>query len=245
MIVWCMAAAGGTLFEPVVTDLGGGARVNWSDARLEIEATSSRTGSEGTRAVEELARRAVDLRFTSAALDLPIAPDRTLRDLRKEPLWASLEPRIGRWTETENRYAASGEVAVVGALSLVELMKPVTMATASAHQGQPTARTGATLDARGHVVAPCFAPRIVDPAGVTVYDGRLWLDAAVEHPPAVWVSDAASPAAGRSGANPMLAEIARAEGCVITLDSGPAAELRELVEKGRMGEGTLVIVVDR
>lgn len=233
------------LFEPVTTDLGGGAVVNWTDVRLEITASAERSGSEGTRALEELARRAVDLRVTDAARTVPVSPHRTLGDLERQPeLWPSLQPRIGRWVETENRYGSSGRVEVVGALSLVELLKPVTMSVATANQAKPTARSGVTLDARGKTVEPCFAPEILGPGGEVVYAGRMWLDAAVEHAPAVWVTDAAAPEAGRSGANPMLALVADAHGCQLTLDARATEELRGLVASGRLGEGTLVVVVD-
>lgn len=245
MILWStLAFAQHALFEPVQTDLGGGARVDWTSSRLEVTATSRRSGSEGTRAVEELARRAVDLRVTSAALDLPISPGRELRELRKTPLWPSLEPRIGRWIETGNRYYASGRVGVVGALSLVELMKPVTMASAAAHQSEPTGESGVLLDARGVPgVAPCFAPEISGPTGA-VYSGRMWLDAAVERPPAVWVSDAADPvAAERVGPKPVVAHVRKAEGCAMVVDAEAADAIRRLEQAGRLGEGTLVVVV--
>lgn len=247
MMLWTLTAAFAqhTLFEPVRTDLGGGAVIDWTTSRLEVTASAQRSGSEGTRAVEELARRAVDLQVTTAALDLPIAPERTLRDLRGTPLWPSLEPRVGRWIETTNRYHASGRVEVVGALSLVELMKPVTMATAAAQQGRPTEQTGLLLDARDvDGVSPCFAPVVAGPEG-PLFSGRMWLDAAVERPPAVWVTDAADPAATRVGERPVLAHVQRAEGCVLTIDAESVRAVRTLEAAGRLGEGTLVVVVDR
>lgn len=232
------------LFEPVVTDLGGGAVVNWTHARLEVSAASSRSGSEGTEAVEELARRAVDFRITSAALEVPIAPGQHLGDLRSQrEIWPGLEPRIGRWVETVNRYYASGRVGVVGALSLVELMKPVTMATAAAAQSSPTEHTGAVLDARGRAVTPCFAPSVRGPGG-EIYAGRMWLDAAVERAPVAWVTDAADPVAARAGTNPVLAHVVAAEGCALTVEADAARLLSVLEGAGKLGEGTLVVVVD-
>ncbi len=243
MVLVAMAHAQHALFEPVRTDLGGGARIDWTASRLEVEASARRTGSEGTRALEELARRQVDLRIGVAALAIPIGPGRTLGALQGNPLWPSIRPRIGRWIETTNRYYSSGRVAVMGALSLVELLKPITMASATARQSEPAPHSGAVLDARGLAVEPCFAPMIRDEQGV-IYDGRMWLDAAVQRPPATWVSDAADPVAARSGTSPLLAVATGAAGCVLTVDAAHGAPLRKLAEAGVLHEGTLVIVVD-
>ncbi|MCB9676818.1 MAG: hypothetical protein H6737_17005 [Alphaproteobacteria bacterium] len=244
MIALLAVAWGGT-FEPVVTELGGGARIDWTELVLLVEQGRARSGSEGTKAVEELARRDVDRAMGPAAAQIRISPDDTLAGLQDSPeLWPSIEPRIGRWVETENRYHSSGKVTVIGALSLVELLKPVSMATATSRTGPATDLTGVVLDARGMEVAPCFAPEVRGPGGETVYDGRMWLESAVEHAPAVWVTDAADPAADRAGSNPVVSRVKSVDGCVLTVPERAATGLAELAESRLAGEGRLVVVVD-
>jgi hypothetical protein len=232
-------------FEPVVTDLGGGARIDWTSMQVLVEATRTRSGSEGTRAVEELARREVDAGIGPAADQIRLAPGDRFEDLKDSPeLWPALQPRVGRWIETENRYHSSGRVTVIGALDLVELLKPVAMATATSRTGPRGDYTGLVLDARGvEGVEPCVAPELV--AGVEIlYDGRLWLEAAVERAPSVWVSDAADPAADRAGDAPLLVRVETASGCRLTVPAGQVDAVRTLAETAVLGDGTLVIVVE-
>lgn len=231
------------VFPPVRTPAGDGAVVDWTHGTVVVTASSRRAGSEGTEAVEELARRAVDDRVRPAALQVPLEPGRALGDLAAVPeLWSAIEPRLGRWVETENRYFTSGTVEVVGTLSLVEALKPWTMASAGVAAGDRTAHTGALLDARGTRASPCYAPVIVGPNG-PLHDGRLALDAASTRSPAVWVQDGADPATDRAGANALTGRVASAEGCRIVLDGPLADAFAELAAGPALSEGALVIVV--
>ena len=243
-MIW-IALASAASFEPVITELSTNAHIDWSSMSLVVEASSVRRGSEGTKAVEELARRLVDQRILPAAEQIPVAPADKLVDLRSSPeLWPALEPRIGRWVETENRYYSSGKVTVVGSLRLSELLKPMVMATATSRSGPRSEYTGIVLDARGvEGIAPCFAPEIRGPSA-TLIDGRMWLDAAIERSPAALVSDAAHPAADRAGSNPLAAAIVAGKGCVLTVEAATEAKLSPLLETQLGGEGRLVIVVD-
>ncbi|MEZ4319756.1 MAG: hypothetical protein R3F61_19735 [Myxococcota bacterium] len=232
-------------FEPVVTDLGGGARIDWTELRLEVQASHARSGSEGTKAVEELARRTVEDGMGPAADRIPIAPGDLFVTLRDSPeLWPAVAPRIGRWMAIENRYHSSGRVTITGALPLVELLKPVSLAMASSRTGPEAEVSGIVLDARGLKVEPCFAPEVRGPGGEVLYDGRMWVETAVEVAPAVWVSDAAHPAADRAGSSAFVSRVASAEGCVLTVPVEAARTLGVIGETRLIGEGRVVIVVD-
>ncbi len=244
--VWTGPIAEAGTFSPVVTDLGGGARIDWTTMQVLVEASRSRSGSEGTRAIEELARREVDSRIGPAADQVALAPGDRFADLKDSPeLWPALQPRVGRWVETENRYHSSGKVTVIGALDLVELLKPVTMATATSRSGPDGDHTGLVVDARGvEGVHPCFAPELVASNGEVLYEGRLWLESAVERTPSIWVSDAADPASDRAGDSPLLVRADKAEGCRVTVPAARVDAVRTLAETRVLGDGTLVIVVD-
>ena len=161
MMLWSLCFAN-PLFPSITTELEDGVVIDWTRSELQITVSAERAGSEGTRGLEELARRSVDLQMTGAALKVPVAPAVTLDSLRRSSeVWTSLEPRVGRWRETENRYYASGRVEVVGALSLVDLLKPYVMQRATPHQGGETQESGVLVDARGLEATPCFAPKLM------------------------------------------------------------------------------------
>lgn len=243
-MIWLATASAG--FQPVTTPLSANTRINWTDLRLEVDIKADPGQAQGTRATEELARRQVEAEMGDGILQIPIDQGRTMVDLREVPeLWSQLEPRMRRWAEIENRYYTSGHVAVVGAIRLVDLLKPLTMATA---QERPRTvskgNTGLVLDARGlDEVKPCFTPTIRGPRG-ELYDGSVWLHVASERAGAVWVSDAAAPAAERVGEEPLLVHATKANGCTFEVDAKSAREIEALVDKGVLGEGTLAIVVD-
>lgn len=241
-MIFSVAMAG---FTPVTTQLDDHSVVNWTEMRVEASVVVVPPGATGVRATEEIARRDVEGRLRKVFLQVGLDPDRTIQDLRSVPeLWSQIEPRTLRWLEVENQYHTSGRVGVVGALPLVHLLKPLTMATATERPApQKTSHTGAVIDARGLEVTPCFAPGVHGPRS-EIYDGRVWLHAAAEKAPVVWVNDAAHPAAGRAGDNPLLLHAAQAEGCKLTLDAASAGPFQGLERAGVLGEGTLVVVVD-
>lgn len=241
-MIFSVAMAG---FTPVTTELDEHARVNWTEMRVEVAVVVVPHGAAGVRATEEIARREVDGRMREGFLGVGLDPDRTVEDLRQVPeLWSQIEPRARRWDEVENQYYKSGRVGVVGALSLVSLLKPLTMATATERTPpQKTSHTGVIVDARGLEVKPCFAPSIRGRKG-ELYDGRVWLHAAPERAPVVWVNDAAHPAAARAGTNPLMLHASAAEGCALTIDEAGDGPLQGLERAGLLGEGTLVVVVD-
>jgi len=248
MIAWLTCALAQTPegdFPPARTDLGDGVWVDWTTGHVRASGTARRLGSEGTQAIEELARRKVDDKVRASVLAVAVAPGRALGDLAASPeLWPGVETRLGRWVETENRYYSSGRVEVIGALSLVEVLKALTMASARPRVGEPGEYTGALLDARGTGARPCFAPVVVDADERVLYEGRLWLEAAVSELPVVWVGDAADPAAQRAGDKPLAGAVSRAEGCRLGLDGALAEQFEALARSATLGSARLVVVVD-
>lgn len=243
-MIWTTVALAG--FEPVTTSVGRSAVVNWTDVRLEVTAMEVPGSAQGIRATEEIARRRVDGEIDDALLQVQVDPGRTIEDLRSNAeLWHQIEPRFRRWVEAENRYYTSGRVAVVGAVDLVGLLKPLTMSTAT-ERSRPSSTevSGLVIDARGLPdVTPCFAPVIKGPNG-EIHDGQVWLHAAAEKAAAVWVKDAAHPAAARAGTAPLLVRAAAATGCELSVDAGSAEKIVRLEDTGVLGEGTIVVVVD-
>lgn len=242
-MIFGVAMASG--FSPVTTRLDDHSLVNWTEMQIEVSVVAVPPGAAGVRATEEIARRDVEGRMREVFLGVGLDPARSVEDLRSVPeLWSQIEPRVLRWLEVENQYYSSGRVGVVGALPLVQLLKPLTMATATERPPpQKASHTGAVIDARGLEVKPCFAPEIHGPRG-EIYDGRVWLHAAAEQAPVVWVNDAAHPAAARAGTTPLLLHATAADGCKLTVDDASAGPLQGLDRAGLLGQGTLVVVVD-
>ena len=230
-------------------DLASGVVVNWTGLTLEAEGSARGHGTEDTEAIEQLARREVDLAIRQGAERLKLSEDVLLASLMEDsPLGNALVSRLPRWEVAEGRYYTSGKVELRATLSLQDLLKPWTLSQArhlppddGARSGGPT---GLVVDARGVEVEPRWSPRILAEDGAEVLVIRMWEDDAVNEPPLVWVSDPADPAAARAGAGPLFVRAVGADGTAVVLGAEDAAALRDFATARPLGEGRVVLVVD-
>lgn len=229
--------------------LAAGAVINWTTLVLEVEATGRGGATESNRAVEELARRDADAGVRQGVPRIQVSFDRTVGDLQRVPEFSgALKARSARWWAAETRYHTSGRVEVDARLSLHELLKPYTLATAKPYEAgdEPQPRfTGVVVDARGTQAEPAWSPGILSATGEVLYEGVVWEEVAVEVAPVIYVSDPAHPAAARAGDDPIFLRADGAEGARVVLTPEDSQRFRTTLGHARLlGEGKLVIVVD-
>jgi hypothetical protein len=202
------------------------------------------------RAVEELARRDADAGIRQGVARILVTTARAVSELQEVPEFgAALQARTSRWRASETRYFASGKVEVDAGLSLIDLLKPYTLATAVTEpvsDGRQPRFTGLVIDARGTDAICVWAPRLISAQGEVLYEGVLWEDAAVDQAPVIYVSDPAHPAATRAGDEPIFLRAVTAEGADLVLSPEDTQRFRtsSLVGASVLGQGSVVVVVD-
>ena len=232
----------------VVREVAAGVEVNWTDLTLNASGIGGTGGTEGRKAIEQLARREVEVSMRQGSSRIQVTTHQTLRDLELLPELAdALGSRVSRWVVTEARYYASGKVELDGQLSLQDLLKPYTLKTSvpmPARDIQPDF-TGLVVDARGRGVVPAWAPRILGQDGEVLHAGGVWDEQAVTVSPVVYVSDPAHSRARRAGDKPFIVVAESASGPDLVLSADDAGRFKEaMVGAAVLGEGTVVIVVD-
>lgn len=224
--------------------------VNWTTLSLEVSATGVGGATESIKAVEELAQRDADAGIRQGVARVRVGVDRMVAQLQEVPEFGpALEARISRWEAVETRYHSSGKVEVDAELSLIDLLKPYTLARAKqpgAGDGPQARYTGLVVDARGTDALPAWSPRLLASNGEVLWDGTVWEDVAIASAPAVFVSDPAHPASARAGEDPLFLRVDGANGPELTLTPEDSQRFRtSLGGTARiLGEGTVVVVVD-
>nr|MBA2321240.1 hypothetical protein [Deltaproteobacteria bacterium] len=96
---------------PVRRPIASGVVVNWTALGIEAEGSARGRGTEGTEAIEQLARREVDLAVRQGADRLRLSEESVFADLENDDaLAAALAARLPRWEVVESRYYTSGKV---------------------------------------------------------------------------------------------------------------------------------------
>lgn len=232
----------------VVVEVGSGLAVNWTRMVLVATSTARAHGAEDVRAVEELARREVQIGMEQGAARVALATGLKLSGVFDDPrLGEALRSRLSRWEVVEAIYGASGQVGLTAELSLQDLFKPWTLH--HVRHEPPSERepryTGLVVDARGVDVELAWAPRLRAHDGALLYDGTLWEEEAVTEIPVVYIADPSHPSAVRCGAVPMTVRAERAEASDLFLSSQDSVRFRTALLGARiLGEGTIVVVVD-
>jgi len=235
----------------LVEELPGGS-MDWTEHLLVVEVSASpNTGAwRDVKATEQDARAVLAPRLDQLARGLRFSGDERAGDLMGggDTVSEMLAERLARWRVTEARYYSSGRVHLRAEFEIQPWLSPAVNARA---QGaidplRPPARSGLVVDARGLEVQPCFAPRLVSPAGEVLY-GPSSLDPEIAslEVPAVWVTDpAAAAAAERAGETPWFVVAEAIQGAAdLVLGASDQATLAsagpELLASAR-----LVVVVD-
>jgi hypothetical protein len=229
-----------------------GVWVDWTHLAIEADGEAKGHGTEDTEAVEQLARREVDIAIRQAADRVRLTQDLTVEGIEGDDrVWDAVASRLPRWEVDQGTYYTSGKVELKASLSLQELLKPWTLSVARPAPAQPEsppAWTGIVLDARGTGVEPCWAPALATAEGKEILSIRMWDEDAVNTAPLVWVSDPAHPAAARAGVHPVFVRVASASGTTLVLGGDDLSRLEAIlgdVATSRfLGEGKVVVVVD-
>lgn len=236
--------------EDLRVALSSGAMANWTRLVVEVEKRSAGSGvSGGQAATEELARRQIGPAILDGLPQVHVRTDETLGTLLDDPeVGPVIHNRVKKWSVVEARYHASGPVVLVGELDLGDVLRPWLMDRVATPPDTPTvtAYTGLVLDARGTSAEPAVVPRILADDGSDLWNGRLWPDAAVSSMPAIWVADPGHPAVVRAGDSPLVVRVRRSRDADLELDeAGTGAVRRHLLGTPILGEGRVVILVDR
>jgi hypothetical protein len=250
MILWlgmCLALGGEVNDSDVVREVAAGVTVNWTDLTLHASGVGRTGGTEGRKAIEQLARREVEASMRQGSGRIPVTVDRSLDDLRSvKELADSLQARVSRWVVTEARYFASGNVELDAELSLQDLLKPYTLKSAEPvpeRLSQPDF-SGLLIDARGTRARPAWAPRVLDPSGEVLFGGGVWSEHAVSAIPVVYVSDPAHAAARRVGDRPFVVVADGARGPDLVLSEADAKRFRSTMTDAEvLGMGSVVVVL--
>ncbi len=248
MLLIAVAVAGEGERGDVIREIATGVEVNWTDLTLNATGVGRTGGTEGRKAIEQLARREVEASMRQAAGRVRVTSTQTLNDLESVPkLSDALNARVSHWVVTEARYYASGKVELDAQLPLQGLLKPYTLHASKAapqRENQPS-YSGVLLDARGSGAEPAWAPRILGPNAEVLCDGGVWEEHAVTASPAIYVTDPAHPAARRAGDEPFIISASSASGPDLILGADDAQRFRTSMVNARvLGEGTMVVVVD-
>jgi len=233
----------------VLREVAAGVEVNWTELTLNASGVGRTGGTEGRKAIEQLARREVEASMRQGSARIRVTSGHSLSDLTAVPELAdALSSRVSRWVVTEARYYASGKVEIDAQLSLQDLLKPYTLKNSRPVpelDAQPDF-TGLVVDARGHATQPAWAPRILGPNGNVLFAGGVWDDHAVTTSPAVYVTDPAHSGARRAGDKPFVVSAASTKGPDLVLSAADAERFGTSMSNARvLGEGTVVVVVDR
>ena len=245
--VWLASVAALASPQGVRVEVSDDVVVDWTRLVVTVDTVRRQRETEGTEAVEELARRAVDAGIRLGAERIRVNHALTVEEVLEGPLADPILGRMGGWRVTETQYFSSGKVSVHAELPLQDLLKPWTVAQSIEAPVGPAESewTGLMVDARGFDVAPAWAPRLLDVVGTVLYGGALWEDAAVNRSPIVYVDDPAHPAATAAGDRPLFLRARSAEGCDLTLAPEDVARFSSEAKDTRLpGNGGLVIVID-
>lgn len=252
LLLWMGLAGAQQLDEAVirgvVVEVGSGLEVDWTEQVLRARASTRAHGTEDTKALEELARRELQVGMEQGAGRILLAQGETLgAALEGGSLGRALKSRVARWEVVEATYYASGRVGLVAELALQDLLKPWTLA--HAQPVEPAERapnyTGLVVDARGSGATPAWSPRVLaDDGEELLYDGTLWEEVAVTHTPVLYVGDPAHPAATRAGERPMFVRAEQARGPDLILTREDTVRFRTSMARAEvLGRGTVVVVL--
>ena len=235
--------------QDVLQVLSSGVTINWTTGMLEVVANGTGGATLSKRAVEELARRDADAGIRQGVERIQVSHDRTVADLQQVPEFSSaLQSRIARWWAAETRYHSSGRVEIDARLSMHDLLKPYTLATAKAHEptdGPQPRFSGIVIDARGTQLDPAWTPAVLSATGELLFEGTVWEESAVDIVPVVYVTDPAHPASARAGDEPIFLRADAADGSQMSLTPEDSQRFRTTLTGAKLvGEGKLVVVVD-
>jgi len=222
-------------FAPVVQELGG-ARINWTELRLEATTLSEMTvGAWKDRRVQEQdALERVGPLIEELARRLAVTRGDALYAVLRadDPLAARLEDGMRTWEVTETRYLGKGGVEMTASLQIGRWLQPLLEQVTGpvAEQLPADGATGLVIDARGLRFDPALVPelRTADPEPkVLVGLDMFGKDDGQHATPVVYVSDPADPRAiKRAGPKPIFLRATAAGPGVLTIGAalpcGPA-----------------------
>jgi len=229
--------------------LSSGASVNWTRGVVTAKHAHRGGGVAGRQqAVEQLARNQLGPFIQDGLPEIRATSETTIGDLLGDPdLGGVLSKRVKHWSVSTTTYYSSGKLEIEGQLDLCYFLGPWIMAEERPTPLDPpdSEWTGLVVDARGTGANPAFSAKILSDDGRELWDGRLWMGAAVQRSPVVWVNDAAHPAVHRAGSHPLLARAASAKGADLVLDATSAAEVSaNLLGTRALGQGHVVVLID-
>ncbi|MBL8617492.1 MAG: hypothetical protein JNM72_17925 [Deltaproteobacteria bacterium] len=238
-------------FAPVVQELGG-ARINWTELRLEATTHSEMTvGAWKDRRVQEQdALERVGPLIEELARRLAVTRGDALYAVLRadDPLAARLEDGMRNWEVTETRYLGQGGVEMTASLPISRWLQPLLeQVTGPVSEQLPAdGTTGLVIDARGLPFDPALVPELRTPEPepkVLVSLNMFGKDDGQHATPVVYVSDPADPrAVKRAGAKPVFARATGAAPGVLTVTAElptSAADLALLIAARRV-----VVVAD-
>ncbi len=253
-LLWVAVALAAPVGEPesVVQPLSAGARIDWTNQRLEAEAKGRIAGVDATqRIVEQDLRVELGPILLEGAREVLVQHELTVGDViaQADDLGRQMGSAVGWWEVFEAHYTSSGRVSLVGGIPLTDLARPWALSVAVQRPAdewiQEFELTGLLVDARGTGAIPAYAPRVLTADGGELFDGVLWQDVATSVVPALYVTDPADPAALRIGAKPLVVRATGAIGPDVVLSAADAERFRAQRLGSLLRRGALVIVVDR
>ena len=232
----------------VLEETGHSIVINWTTMTILVTEEARGFGTESsTRAVEQLARQQVGPGVMHGAGRVRVDKDTLLSDLfDRSSLADPVQSRIARWHVSESRYFASGKVALVGELSLLDALKPLVLGRAVPRpQGREQPRyTGLVVDAREAGLLPCYLPVIRSHSGEVLFSSVLWEDSVLDRTPVIYVADPADRASARAGESPLFVRGHRSDGTEVVLDKTESLRFKTAIQGADvLGEGRVVIVV--
>lgn len=225
--------------------------IDWTNLTIETVAEGRPQGvGIGHEVVEQQARFLAGPRIGEAITSLQVSADLEWRHVLLDPdVGPQLASRTDDWRVDEVDYYAAGRVKMLARLSLVELLRPWSLAHAipnPAPADGPPPVDGVIIDARGTTAKPAYAPKLLEPGGETLWDGTLTREHALVDAPAIWVTDPAAPeVTARVGAAPLVVKLQAADSShlVVPADRRAAVEAAAL-PNGPLRAGRCVIVMD-
>lgn len=244
--------AAGVLAAPLpLIERVGEAHLDWTAMEVRVEVEGRIAGVDATqRIVEQDLRARIGPQMIDGAAAVQVTSEQRTSDLIEAD--ARLKQQLGYslafWEVVRARYGESGRVELVGAIPMVELLKPWALEVANPRPADAWIATfdhsGVLVDARGLSGRPAFAPRLLAPDGQALFDGSLWQDVATTVTPVVYVSDPVHPASARVGESPWIVRAVEARGSDLVLGEEDARYFREHKLRDLLRRGQLVVVLD-
>jgi hypothetical protein len=202
-----------------VTEELEGARIDWTELRLEITGASNRTVGawQSWPGQEQEVVEILQTRFPIAARQVMLRPGLVARSIMAAESELGLRTERGAmdWHIEETRYKTSGGVEIDAYLDLRIWLEPALRQPARRHDlPLPiSGPTGVLIDARGVDFRPALVPTITMSSGLNLTQAeRVGRNTIEESTAVLYVSDPSDPRAiDRAGKNPLFA-IARVGG---------------------------------